>query len=68
MIEIPPTDNSVICSEPDCGNLCYWGTRNPQELRCVKCGKVMDTRDDLDEVDLKIVKPKRNIVRKQENG
>ncbi len=37
----------VECPVEGCDGLCYWSTTNPQELRCVKCGKIVDTRDDL---------------------
>jgi hypothetical protein len=45
-----PTKDTVICPEKGCNGLCYWSVHDdPQELRCVECGSLVEKRKNGDE-------------------
>ena len=39
-IKVEPTKDSVVC--PECTSLCYWSVHPPRQLRCCKCGHIVE--------------------------
>lgn len=59
-IKVEPTKESILC--PECDNLCYWTVHPPKQLRCYKCGHIVEGWP------LEENKPARSKVRENVNG